>query len=61
MKKSEAIEYLQNIKYQFEKSLPEEGDYESDDYISKETVEAEEDNQNCIEALEMAIKALQRK
>lgn len=61
MTKSEAIQHLEAIRYQFETSLPEEGDYESDEMISRETVEAEEDNRNCIEALNMAIKALQRK
>ncbi len=61
MTKSEAIRHLQEIKLQFESSLPEDVDYQSDTMISRETVEAEEDNRNCIEALEMAIKALQRK
>lgn len=61
MTKSEAIQHLKEIKFQFEASLPGETDYQSDTMISQETVEAEEDNRNCIEALEMAIKALQRK
>lgn len=61
MKNEEAIQYLEAIKYQFELSLPEDGDYDSDTMISRETVEAEEDNRKCIEALNMAIKALRRK
>lgn len=61
MTKSEAIQYLEAIRYQFEISLPEQGDYEDNSMIARETVEAEEDNLNCIKALDMAIEALQRK
>ena len=61
MTKSEAIQYLKAIRYQFEISLPEQGDYEDNSMIARETVEAEEDNLNCIKALDMAIEALQRK
>lgn len=56
MKKEKAISILRSVQNDFHHSL-DDGEFENADYDSADAVES---NKECIEALDMAIKALSR-
>ena len=63
MKPTKAIRVLWCVRYQFEKSLPDDVDTllldQHDRMMDEATKEAERDNREAMEAIDMAIKAIQ--